>query len=209
MSNVIIDVIKKIRDARTEEEAREVLLNNIRLIISTEEVALIMKNLKEGPIDDFYESNSEYDENFFLELDKELYRRDLLTKPDYINWMINYSHSKTRFYDEYRGCILKEEDKNQLNKLGLFVDGIIDYFEENDMDYDTYIFGFSYKIKYNNVCFEVGTINGNGPKYYVQKVKEINDDNYIDYNEIIAYTKEKLNKKDKVLTLKDYTKKEE
>ena len=50
--NPIDEVIKEIREAKTEKEARQILLDNIVLLNSTEEISLIMHHsLIEGPND--------------------------------------------------------------------------------------------------------------------------------------------------------------
>ena len=206
---MIYELIKCIKKSKSNEEGMNILFQNIPWIIKNDEVLEILKERFQR--EDLNELNiSEQFPQLYDELKRqEEAKMGLLQDDNYINWMIDFSHSKNRFYDVMRGCILQEEDKKQLNKLGLFVDGIMDYAEEKNIDYNVYKYGYSCKIKYNNVGFEVGTIQGTGPNYYAQKVKRVNNIDFIDYDEIIAYTKDKSKKKVKVLTLKDEIKKED
>ena len=72
--DIISSVIKKIRNAKSDDEAREILLDNIILLNSTDEVSIILhQNLIEGPncanLDDdprFIESFEKYDESKVL-----------------------------------------------------------------------------------------------------------------------------------------------
>lgn len=199
MSNIINDVIKKIREVKTEEEARKILLDNILLINSTEEVASIMASLKEGPNDDYYEFDSENDEDIF-ELDKGLYKKDMLTKPDYINWIIKYTEKKNQFYDDdFNLTKVDENDEAQMKKLNIFVGLIGDYASENKIETIPNTFGYSYKIKYNDVGLEVGVMHGNGSCCFAQRIPI--EDDFIDFSKVMTQTGAKLHANDFITRL--------
>lgn len=206
---MIYELIKYIKKSNSDEEGMNILIQNIDWLIKNDEVLEILNTKLQR--DGLSELNiSEQFPQLYEELkQQEQSKMALLQNDDYINWMIDFTKSKNRFYNEMRGCILQEEDKKQIKKIGLFIDGIIDYAEEKGVRTIPYKYGYSCKIRYNNVGFELGTIQGAGPSYYVQKVKKINNIDFIDYNEIMSELKIQKDKKAKTLTLKNEPKKED
>lgn len=188
--DIINDIIKRIREAKTEEEGKQILLDNIRLINGTPEVALIMASLKEGPNDDFYEFDSENDEDIF-ELDKGLYKKDMLTKPDYINWIIKYTEKRSQFYDDdFNITKVDDYDKAQMEILNIFVGLISDYANDNDIESIQNEFGVSYRIKYKDTGLEIGVMHGNGSCCYAQRIPV--EEGYIDFSKVMVQIGAKL-----------------
>lgn len=198
---MIYELIKCIKKSRNDEEGMNILLQNIHWLIKNDEVLEVLnEKLRQEGLNELSvpeQFSQVYDE---LKQQEEM-KKKLLQNDDYINWMINFTKGKIRFYDDMKGCILQDGDKKQINDLGLFVDGIMDYAETNNIRCVPYKYGYSCKIRYNNVGFELGTIQGVGPSYYAQKVKRINNIDFIDYNEIMNESKNRANEKPKALKL--------
>ena len=188
--DIIDDIVKRIRDAKTEDEGKQILLDNIRLINGTPEVALIMESLKEGPNDDYYEFDSE-NEEVFIELDKKLYKKEMLTKPDYINWIIKYTEKRNQFYDDdFNLTKVEEDDKSQMKILNIFVGLISDYANDNDIESIQTEFGVSYRIKYKDTGLEIGVMHGNGSCCYAQRIPV--EEGYIDFSRVMTKVGAKL-----------------
>jgi len=172
--DIINDVVKRIREAKTEDEARKILLKNIDLI----------NNKK----DSFY---NPFDE-FYTELQEKLKNKnDMVIKPDYINWIIKYTEKRNQFYDDdFTITKVEASDEAQMKKLSTFVGLISDYANDNNLESIQNEFGYSYRIKYNNVGLEVGVMHGNGSCCYAQIIPV--EDDYIDYSKVMVQTGAKL-----------------
>lgn len=172
--DIINDVVKRIREAKTEEEARKILLKNIDLINSK-------KDTFYNPFDSFY-----------TELQEKLkIKRDMVIKPDYINWVIKYTEKRNQFYDDdFTITKVGEYDEAQMKKLSTFVGLISDYANDNNIESIQNEFGCSYRIKYKDAGLEVGVMHGNGSCCYAQRIPM--EEDYIDYNKVMIQIGAKL-----------------
>lgn len=75
-SDYVFDVVKLIRNAKTDEEGKKVLLENFRVLLLDESIMLIVEDTKvEKPIDDYFiKKNLEVDESNFL---NNIYSKDM------------------------------------------------------------------------------------------------------------------------------------
>ena len=64
MKDSVLDIVKLIRKAKTNEDGKKVLLNNFMNLLEDEEIQSILNNRVEGPIDEYYLSKS--NDNLFL-----------------------------------------------------------------------------------------------------------------------------------------------
>ncbi|MBQ9181799.1 MAG: hypothetical protein IJ134_04120 [Bacilli bacterium] len=116
---------------------------------------------------------------------------EISSKPNYINWVIDYTKDKETFYsDDYMwySNSLDETSKKNIKNLSLFYEAIYEYASKNHIYPNLDKFGNNYKIKYNNNEFEIGFMAGQGTIFYCKK--ETITDNSIDYNDIINNKKQ-------------------
>ena len=116
----------------------------------------------------------------------------ILSNTDYINWIINFLADNDSFSDYcwlYNSLNLKDIDVKNLKKLSLFYDGVDKYANENFIYPTNDNNGSFYQIKYNDWCFEIGVIYGQGTTYYCQKAY-VKEDKYIDFNDILNNRKQ-------------------
>ena len=121
---------------------------------------------------------------------------EIITSNGYILWLEKFTQKYTQFRDEdflyniYKNKDITKEDLENMDYLGLLFEGIYEYAENN------YIFPISdsnytsfYKIKYNNIGYEIGSISGQITQFYCKRVNG-NIDNFIDFNDIILNKKQ-------------------
>ena len=75
-SDYVFDVVKLIRNAKTDEEGKKFLLENFRVLLLDESIMSIVEDTKvEEPIDDYFIKRSlEVDESIFL---NNIYSKDM------------------------------------------------------------------------------------------------------------------------------------
>lgn len=172
--DIIDDIVKRIREAKTEDEAKRILLANTNLINSR-------KDPFYNPFDEFYAELQE----------KEKSKKDMLIKPDYINWIIKYTEKRNQFYDDdFNITKVDDYDKTQMKKLSTFVGLISDYANDNDIESIQNEFGVSYRIKYKDTGLEVGVMHGNGSCCYAQRIPI--EEGYIDFSKVMTKVGAKL-----------------
>lgn len=119
-------------------------------------------------------------------------KKEIVSNDNYINWLESFTNKYYKFRDDdfiYNKHDLTDDDLENVNNLSLLYSGINDYATGN------YIYPFAdsdfvyyYKIKYNNIGYEIGVITGRENLYFCEKNTNI-DDSFIDFNDIILNTK--------------------
>ncbi len=114
--------------------------------------------------------------------------KQLFSNKEYIQWLIDFTEDKKGFLDsdwDYSSEKLSDNDQRNVNNLSLFFEGICTYAKKNYIYSSSRALGEYYRIKINDIGFEIGYIAGQGTSFYCKRVDINNEYNYIDYNDII------------------------
>ena len=132
------------------------------------------------------------------ELMKELVERkrkeqEIGSNPNYINWLQKFTTIYPRFTDNdflYKRKKRTPEDIEGVANLSLLYKVIEKYADKN------YIYPIknseysgSYRIKYNNIGYEIGVMIGNGTIFFCKRIEEP-DETFIDYEDILLNKKQ-------------------
>ena len=115
-------------------------------------------------------------------------KRKMIEKPDYINWLINFTKNINGFCnDNYLYCLndISKENNNMVNDLGLFFEVIDKYARKNNIFPIPCEFGIYYNIYYNDIGFEIGVLRGQGVVSFCNKLNIIDKEKFINYNDIL------------------------
>lgn len=114
----------------------------------------------------------------------------IMSNPEYIKWISDFTKDKEGFSDEDL-YFFKGSEKENIEKLGLFYKGIDTYAKENHIYPELNEYGSYYKVKYNNVGYQVGSFEGQGTTvYYLTKSTLKNNEDFIDFNDILSNKKQ-------------------
>jgi len=135
--------------------------------------------------------------------------KELMKDFSFMIWIENFAnrHPSFRDNDVFDDCT--KEDLINLKKLGLLFEGI-EIYAKNNYYYSQYD-GFNdieyYRIKFNNIGYEIGKIVNQGIYYFCEKSKDL-DNCFIEFSDIIMNnnTKRKEEIKEKLNYLKQYIK---
>ena len=124
----------------------------------------------------------------------EEYRRsqELVSNTSYIDWIKDYIKNKDFVIDDYLEIDhqpINEEDKAKLKQMCLFHHGISQYATENHIYPRPFNCGLYYRIKYNDLLFDIGYTGGLEIYYSIIKAKE-DGIKYIDFNDIMTNKKQ-------------------
>ena len=116
-------------------------------------------------------------------------KEEILTKPDYMNWLFRFTEVYPRFVDDtwlYQPSKLSPMDRENVDKLHLLFNIIKEYADANYIDskggqYDEY-----YTIKCNNYGYDIGKISRMVGDVFVCQ-RTILEEEYIDFNDIINH----------------------
>jgi len=129
-----------------------------------------------------------YIENF---LEKEKIKKnkskEMLSNPNYMNWLDNFTLKRQGFSDDdwlYNSDGLTVNDKENVNNLYLIYNGIDEYARRNYVYPFPCDFGNFYKIKFNDIGFEIGVQRGQGVRFFCNRVLIENVEEFIDFNDI-------------------------
>lgn len=118
---------------------------------------------------------------------------EMVLDNNYINWLMNYTEGDTVF------CIneVTLDDKYLLeinaNKLGFLYSIISEYADNNGIYPRPCGYGIYYKIRIGNTGFDIGKTVVPSISYYCNREQVTNKEDYIDYNDIYNYYKNKHN----------------
>lgn len=120
--------------------------------------------------------------------------KKMMSSSDYINWLTNFTIDKDAFSDNdwlYNSSTIKKEDLDNIEKLYLFYEGIDKYARNNYIYPIPCEYGNFYKIKWNEIGFEIGVLMGQGTLFFCRKLLVKENHEFIDYNDIILNKKQK------------------
>ncbi len=143
------------------------------------------------------EARVDMDRWFLKYIEKENARNEeikiMMANQSYLEWLTQFTKDKEGFSDEdwlYFPERIKDSDKANVEKLGLFYDGIDNYAQQNYIYPLPCEFGNFYKIRLNEIDFEIGMLVGQGTVFYCKKVKVENEQEFIDFNDIMTNKKQ-------------------
>jgi len=119
---------------------------------------------------------------------QQLIKNNMFSSTDYINWLTNFTLKNTNFTDEdwiYFPEKITKEDYENISNLHLMYDGISKYANKNYLYPTDCYFGNFYKIKFNNIGFEIGILQGQGTIFFCNRIPIENNQDFIDFNDII------------------------
>jgi len=117
----------------------------------------------------------------------------LVSNTNYIEWLVNFTKDKEDFSDNdwvYSMEKLDNTNQEMLDDLPLFFEGIYQYAKNNYIYSLSRPFGECYRIKINNIGFEVGYLSGQGTKFYCRKISLNESENAIDFMDIVNNKKQ-------------------
>jgi hypothetical protein len=110
----------------------------------------------------------------------------MMSNTDYINWLINFTKVNGDFSDEdwlYSKEKLNEIDQENVDNLSLFFEGIFAYAKNNYIYSYRRPLGECYRIKIDDIGFEIGYISGQGTKFYCQRIPV--EEDFLDFMDIV------------------------
>lgn len=114
--------------------------------------------------------------------------KTLMSNSSYFKWLNQFTQDKEGFYDTdwlYDSESLTDIDKENVEKLSLFYDGIAQYAKPNYLYPTPCEFGDFYKIRLNEIGFEIGLLVGQGAVSFCKRVVVEKEEEFIDLNDII------------------------
>lgn len=114
--------------------------------------------------------------------------QEMFANSEYIDWLSRFTLENQNFSDDmwlYFPEKISKEDGSRVNDLCLMYEGIDKYASENYIFPYHCDFGNFYKIKFNDVGFEIGTLSGQGTIFFCSRVSIEDEKEFIDFNDII------------------------
>lgn len=129
-------------------------------------------------------------EEYFAQEDaRNIKMQELLSNTDYIAWLVSFTVIHSSFYDDnwlYFPEKISKEDLEQVNNLHLMYRGIERYANRNYIYPTEFYFGNFYKIRIENIGFEIGMIEEHGRiSFFCNRVQIENQNDFIDFNDIV------------------------
>lgn len=114
--------------------------------------------------------------------------RKIMSDTAYIEWLYQFTQDKEKFYDDDWFCSPKEiseSDRENVEKLCLFYEGISKYSQQNYIYPTPCDDGEFYKVKLKDFHFEIGYMAGQGVLFFFRKASLEDDEEFIDFNDIM------------------------
>lgn len=114
--------------------------------------------------------------------------QEMFANSEYIDWLSRFTLENQNFSDDmwlYFPEKISKEDGSRVDDLCLMYEGIDKYASENYIFPYHCDFGNFYKIKFNDVGFEIGTLSGQGTIFFCSRVSIEDEKEFIDFNDII------------------------
>ena len=121
----------------------------------------------------------------------ELMMKELRTSKTYMDWLNEFTKVYTSFTDEdwlYTPNLISNEDLNNIKKLPLLFE-IIERFANKNYIFPDNCYSTSencYKIKLNDVGYEIGIMHGQGSFVFCNRINQINSSDFIDFYDIMS-----------------------
>lgn len=190
----LLKLVSLIRIVKTPEEGRDLLIKNFSLI--KDEVQKIEDKKRRDRFID-------YMIDYAVILNKRSEEKEKMkTSTNYIEWLVAFTKKETGFestkWDYIPNEIIKK-DKDNVDKLHLFIDVIAEYAEEKRIS-----FSRGYQVKYNDTVLEIGSYHGQGNVDYSAIVPEDKvDENAIPFGDILIYNQEEIVKNEITRSLEE------
>lgn len=118
--------------------------------------------------------------------------KEIFSNYDYVNWLCEFTLEHERFYDndwEYFPERISEYDYEKVRDLKTFFEGIEKYANEMNIDFIELedVWGYFYNVRFNDIGFRLGVMQGQGTCYSCQKVTIENENAFIDIGDIIRF----------------------
>lgn len=141
--------------------------------------------------------NKDKVDNFIMDYLKMLKNNDekskeIISNTDYLKWLERFTIEHQSFTDDTWLCFpekISKEDHEMVNSLHLLYEGIDLYAKKNYIYPTECEFGGYYRIKLDNVGYEVGMLVGQGTLFFCNRTPINKDLEYIDFNDIIGNKK--------------------
>lgn len=114
--------------------------------------------------------------------------KELLSNTNYLKWLERFTieHSFFTINDWiYLPDAISKDDSEQVDNLCYLYDGIKRYAIKNYVYPIKYGSGGYYRIKLDNIGYEIGMFVGQGTSFFCARVALDNDLDYIDFNDIM------------------------
>ena len=114
---------------------------------------------------------------------------DIMHGTKYIKWLLKFTKDKEGFSSDdwlYFPEEISDNDRENVELLGLFFHGIEEYADQNyiyPLPYGK--FGYYYNIKINKIGFEIGVLVGQGTLFFCNKKPIEKDKSYINFKDIM------------------------
>ena len=115
-------------------------------------------------------------------------KKVMKSNTNYLEWIVNFMVDKTGFCDDdWMDCPEKinENDREHVDNLHLLYEIIEEYASKNYIYPIKFGWAYYYNIKYNNIGFQIGVMNGQGTRTICSKVKIDENLDFIDFIDII------------------------
>lgn len=144
----------------------------------------IIKDLLNAKID-IVEWINDYAEKENVKNDKIV---SLISNTDYFEWLNQFTQDKEGFFNDdwlYTPESIKDSDKANVEKLCFFFKGIDEYATQKNIYPLQCEDGNFYKIRLDAIGFEIGVLVGQGAVFFCKKVTVENEQEFIDFNDIM------------------------
>ncbi len=117
----------------------------------------------------------------------------LMSNTNYLEWLNQFTQDKESFCDDdwlYFSDLISETDRENVSKLCLFYEGIERFAKSNHIYPIQDKFGNVYKIKLNEIGYEIGILIGQGSVFSCKRCPIKNEKEFIDFNDIMNNKKQ-------------------
>ena len=131
--------------------------------------------------------------------------QDMMANTDYVKWLTEFTQDKEGFSDDqwiYFPEKISPNDRENVEMLNLFYEGIDKYAKQNYIYPTQCDFGNFYRVKLNSFGFEIGVLAGQGTAFFFKKISLESDKRFIDFNDIM--NKNQQNNVDKISAILDF-----
>ena len=123
--------------------------------------------------------------------------KNMMSNTNYLEWLIQFTRDRAGFASDdwlYFPEELEKYDRENVDSLCLFYEGIDEYAKRVHFKPTPCEFGNYYKIRLNELGFKIGILIGQGTVFFCEKIPVENDANFIDFNDIIGNVSKRENK---------------
>ena len=114
--------------------------------------------------------------------------RKLMSNTAYIEWLKQFTQDIDGFSNDdwlYSPEKLSEADRENVEELSLFYEGVANYSKQNHIYPVSFDYGNFYLVKLNDFGFEIGIYVGQGISHFFNKAQLEDDKEFLDFNDII------------------------